>query len=97
MRADYRTREDGRNDAQLMSACARDPDTFRVLYDRYAKRVFGFFDRRTHDCEANLDMTVETFARAWQVLRLRSWLRFASSQQLSSVGTAAVAEMQLQR
>ncbi len=48
-----------------MSDCVRDPDAFRVLYDRYAKRTFAFFERRTRDREASLDLTAETFARAW--------------------------------
>jgi RNA polymerase sigma factor (sigma-70 family) len=63
--ADNTGREDGRSDARLMSDCVRDPDAFRVLYDRYAKRTFAFFERRTRDREASLDLTAETFARVW--------------------------------
>jgi RNA polymerase sigma factor (sigma-70 family) len=62
---DHPGRDDGRSDARLLSDCARNPDAFRVVYDRYAKSVFGFFERRTDDRETSLDLTAETFARAW--------------------------------
>jgi len=42
-----------------------DPDAFRVLYDRYAERMFRYFIRRTGNHDASLDLTAETFARAW--------------------------------
>jgi RNA polymerase sigma-70 factor (ECF subfamily) len=53
------------SDADLLRAARRDPDAFRELYDRYAKRMFAFFARRTNDRQASLDLTAETFARAW--------------------------------
>jgi RNA polymerase sigma factor (sigma-70 family) len=56
---------DARSDAELLRAAREDPDSFRVLYDRYAKRVHQFFERRTRDREVSLDLTSETFARAW--------------------------------
>src|SRR5437773_2711138 len=54
-----------RSDAQLLFAARGDAECFRVLYDRYAERVFAFFQRRTRNREASLDLTAETFARAW--------------------------------
>jgi RNA polymerase sigma factor (sigma-70 family) len=54
-----------RSDAELISAASKDPDQFRLLYDRYAERMHGFFWRRTGDREAALDLTAETFAQAW--------------------------------
>jgi RNA polymerase sigma-70 factor (ECF subfamily) len=35
------------------------------LYDRYANRVYKFFQRRTRSSETSLDLTAETFARVW--------------------------------
>ena len=54
-----------RSDADLILAAGEDPDAFRVLYDRYAPRIHSFFQRRTGDAEAALDLTAETFAQAW--------------------------------
>lgn len=54
-----------RSDAELIRAAREDPDHFRVLYDRYAGRLHGFFSRRTRDPQAALDLTAETFAQAW--------------------------------
>lgn len=54
-----------RSDAELILAAREDPDAFRVFYDRYAEQVNRFFRRRTGDREAALDLTAETFARAW--------------------------------
>jgi RNA polymerase sigma factor (sigma-70 family) len=53
------------SDARLLGEARRDPDAFRVLYDRYAERIARFFVRRTGDRGASLDLTAETFARAW--------------------------------
>jgi RNA polymerase sigma-70 factor (ECF subfamily) len=55
-----------RSDAQLIRAArGDDPDAFRFLYDRYAVRLHAFFARRTGNSDAALDLTAETFARAW--------------------------------
>lgn len=55
----------GWNDARLLSEARRDPDAFSVVYDRYAERIARFFVQRTGDRVASLDLTAETFARAW--------------------------------
>src|SRR5437762_11668544 len=52
-------------DARLLADARRSPDAFRTLYDRYARRIHLFFERRTRDREVSLDLTAETFARAW--------------------------------
>ncbi|HEX6699735.1 MAG TPA: RNA polymerase sigma factor [Gaiellaceae bacterium] len=52
-------------DARLLADARRDPDAFRALYDRYARRIHAFFERRTGDREASLDLTAETFSKAW--------------------------------
>lgn len=53
------------SDAELLRAADTDPHAFRALYDRYASSVHGFFVRRGADHHAALDLTAETFARAW--------------------------------
>ena len=58
-------RHDRLSDAELVRAAAADPDSFRVLYDRYAVRLHAFFRRRTQSSDAALDLTAETFAQAW--------------------------------
>jgi RNA polymerase sigma-70 factor (ECF subfamily) len=58
-------RPDQRTDAQLLAAARHDADAFHVLYGRYAQKTYAFFERRTHSREASLDLTSETFARAW--------------------------------
>jgi RNA polymerase sigma factor (sigma-70 family) len=52
-------------DAELLKRSRSDPSAFRTLYDRYADEVFGFHLRRCGNREAALDLTAETFARAW--------------------------------
>ena len=54
-----------RSDAELILGARKDPDLFRVLYDRYSGRLHGFFWRRTGEREVALDLTAETFAQAW--------------------------------
>jgi RNA polymerase sigma factor (sigma-70 family) len=53
------------SDAALIQAAGRDPDAFRVLYDRYSPRLHRFFVRRGVGDDAAVDMTAETFAQAW--------------------------------
>ncbi len=57
--------EQMRSDAELIAGARKDPDLFRILYDRYSMRLHGFFWRRTDDREVALDLTAETFAQAW--------------------------------
>jgi RNA polymerase sigma-70 factor (ECF subfamily) len=57
-------------DAQLLAAARTDAAAFRVFYDRYAGRVYGYHLRRTREREAAHDLTAETFAQAW-VARMR--------------------------
>jgi RNA polymerase sigma-70 factor, ECF subfamily len=53
------------SDAQLIFAAGDDPDAFRCLYDRYARRLHRFFVRRCRDSDVAVDLTAETFAQAW--------------------------------
>jgi RNA polymerase sigma factor (sigma-70 family) len=53
------------SDARLLGEASRDPDAFGVVYTRYAERVARFFLQRTGDRSTSLDLTAETFARAW--------------------------------
>jgi RNA polymerase sigma-70 factor (ECF subfamily) len=52
------------SDAQLLALGRRDPAAFRELYDRYAERIHDYHRRRAGP-DAALDLTAETFARAW--------------------------------
>jgi RNA polymerase sigma-70 factor (ECF subfamily) len=52
-------------DAELMRCAGADPDAFRELYGRYAVAIHGYFNRRTRDDDAAMDLTAETFAQAW--------------------------------
>lgn len=56
---------DGWTDAELVWGAAGDAHAFRLLYDRHCSRLYAFFTGRTHDHHAALDLTAETFARAW--------------------------------
>ena len=60
---------DTKSDARLLADAQHDPEAFRALYDRYAARVYSFFERRTRDHHASLDLTAETFARVWLAAR----------------------------
>src|SRR5438093_649338 len=53
------------SDAALIQASGRDPDAFRVLYDRYSLRLHRFFVRRGVGDDPAVDMTAELFAQAW--------------------------------
>jgi RNA polymerase sigma-70 factor (ECF subfamily) len=54
-----------KTDAELLADARTDAGAFRELYDRYAARVLGYFQRRTRDEDAAHDLTAETFAQAW--------------------------------
>ena len=56
---------DVRSDADVIRDAREDPDCFRIVYDRYAERLHRFFWRRTRDSDVALELTAETFARAW--------------------------------
>ncbi len=58
------------NDAELLRAARRDLDAFAALYDRYSRRLFGYFTRRTASEDTAVELTAETFSRAW-VMRER--------------------------
>jgi DNA-directed RNA polymerase specialized sigma24 family protein len=52
-----------RSDAELIRGAAVDAAAFGELYERHARAVFGWFERRLTWAAA--DLTAETFARAW--------------------------------
>lgn len=53
------------SDAQLLRLARREAAAFQIVYERHSDALFRFFLRRTQDREASLDLTAETFARAW--------------------------------
>jgi DNA-directed RNA polymerase specialized sigma24 family protein len=54
-----------RTDAELLRAARSDADAYGELYRRYRERIFGYFLRRTADEHSALELTAETFSRAW--------------------------------
>src|SRR3954454_1634383 len=58
-----------RTDAELLSAAKADPQAFREIYERYAVWMRSWFQRQTGSETAALDLTAETFAQAWRMLR----------------------------
>jgi RNA polymerase sigma factor (sigma-70 family) len=54
-----------RSDAELLAKARTEAAPFRELYDRHAPAIQRFHFGRTRDREAALDLTAETFARAW--------------------------------
>ena len=57
--------QDESSDAELLAAAEFDPHAFRVVYDRHAEWIFGFFLRRGVEYHTALDLTAETFAASW--------------------------------
>ncbi|GBE24725.1 ECF RNA polymerase sigma factor SigL [bacterium BMS3Bbin02] len=57
---------DPRSDNELMEASRTDPAAFRVLYDRWARKMLNYFYRRTFDPHVSADLVAETFAIAWE-------------------------------
>src|SRR3954465_5853179 len=58
-----------RTDAELLVAARTDPQAFREFYERYAVWMRSWFQRQTGSETAALDLTAETFAQAWRMLR----------------------------
>ena len=56
-------------DADLLRRARDDPDAFRVVYDRHAPAVFHWLAARSGSDDLALDLTAETFARAFQHAR----------------------------
>lgn len=55
----------GDSDKELLDRAGRDPDAFRDFYERYSEEIFGYFRRRRADRDTALELTAETFSRAW--------------------------------
>ncbi len=57
------------SDKTLVEAAQRDPGEFRVLYEKYQKKIFDyFFHRINNDADSARDLTQETFTRAFRAL-----------------------------
>jgi RNA polymerase sigma factor (sigma-70 family) len=52
------------SDVELLGRAARDAESFRAFYQRYALPLTVWLERQTGQREVALDMTAETFARA---------------------------------
>jgi RNA polymerase sigma factor (sigma-70 family) len=55
----------GSSDAELLRGAAGDPDAFRDFYERHSEEILGYFRRRSGDPDTALELTAETFSRAW--------------------------------
>jgi DNA-directed RNA polymerase specialized sigma24 family protein len=53
------------SDAELLRRAGGDPDAFRDFYGRHSEVILGYFRRRTADPDTTLELTAETFSRAW--------------------------------
>jgi RNA polymerase sigma-70 factor (ECF subfamily) len=58
-----------KTDAELLSLAREDPQAFREFYERYAVWLHAWLQRETRSETAALDLTAETFAQAWRMLR----------------------------
>jgi RNA polymerase sigma factor (sigma-70 family) len=58
-------RLDALDDATLLRRSQQSSAAFRALYDRHVDRLHRFLLRRTGDAATALDLTAETFSRAW--------------------------------
>jgi RNA polymerase sigma-70 factor (ECF subfamily) len=56
---------EGRTDAELLAAAARDNEAFAVFYRRHVERILRFFVARTTEPEHAADLMAETFAAAF--------------------------------
>lgn len=54
---------------RALAASRRDPEAFRGVYVEFAPRVLRFFAYRTRQGQVALDLTAETFAKAFECRR----------------------------
>jgi RNA polymerase sigma factor (sigma-70 family) len=66
------------SDKELLRRAGREPDAFRDFYERYSEEILGYFRRRKADRDTALELTAETFSRAW-VMRERFEDRYEGS------------------
>ncbi|MDO8213346.1 RNA polymerase sigma factor [Conexibacter sp. CPCC 206217] len=57
-------RDEGRSDAELLVACADEPEAFATFYRRHVGALLGYLHARTGRAELAADVCAETFARA---------------------------------
>jgi RNA polymerase sigma-70 factor (ECF subfamily) len=105
-------RDESGSDAHHRCRDRAGPRNFAAFYDRHYPRLLRFFARRTRDAQSALDLTAETFARAFEGRssfrgstepEALGWLFKIASGQLSQfyrrgrVETAALERLQLER
>jgi RNA polymerase sigma factor (sigma-70 family) len=66
----------GRDDAELLAACAHDPDAFADFYQRHARAIFAYFMTRLHRADLAADLTGEVFASAFEAVRAETAVEF---------------------
>ena len=52
------------SEKDLIEAAKKNPEDFRVLYDRYFPQIFGFAYNRTGDKQTSADITSQVFLKA---------------------------------
>lgn len=61
----------GRDDAELLAACAQDPEAFADFYRRHSRAIFAYFMSRLHRADLAADLTGEVFASAFEAAHRR--------------------------
>src|SRR5258708_34321939 len=59
----------GRDDGELLAACANDPEAFADFYRRHSRAIFAYFMSRLHRSDLAADLTGEVFALAFEGVR----------------------------
>jgi hypothetical protein len=54
------------SDLRLLEQASRTPDAFAVFYRRHEAAVVAFLGRLSGDAQLTVDLTAETFARAYR-------------------------------
>jgi RNA polymerase sigma factor (sigma-70 family) len=65
-----------RDDAELLAACARDPEAFADFYRRHAREIFAYFMTRLHRADLAADLSGEVFAAAFEATRGGAEVRY---------------------
>jgi len=79
------------NEEQLLKDIKNDPHKFGEVYEAFHNKIFGYVYRRTTDYEAAIDITAETFLKAyvniskfkWNNISLLYWLYRIATNELN--------------
>jgi RNA polymerase sigma-70 factor, ECF subfamily len=79
------------NEEQLLKEIENDPQRFAEVYQAFHGKIFGYVYRRTTDYDAAMDITAETFLKAfvnigkfrWRDISLLYWLYQIATNELN--------------